>query len=120
MWGAGKQRAGHLYRPKRSLRATRDDLRKGFYGGDGHGTHVWGPVDIAGCWTKAMGEMNAWIAKDLAHEQDGLSGNLMDLVGAEKWTSTGADCLDITDMRSSKTRALTRILALIPMPMPSS
>jgi hypothetical protein len=45
-----------------------------------------------------MGEINAWIAKDLAHEQDGLSGNLVALVGAEKWTSTGADCLDINDM----------------------
>ena len=98
VWGAGKQRAGHLYRPKRNLRATRDDLRKGFYGGDGHGTHEWGPVDIAGCWTKAMGEINAWIAKDLAHEQDGLTGNLVALVGSEKWTSTGADCLGITDM----------------------
>jgi transposase len=98
VWGAGKQRAGHLYRPKRTLRATREDLRLGFYGGAGHGTHEWGPVDIAGCWTKAMGEINSWIAKDLAFEEDGLTGDLLNLAGIDKWTSTEADCLNITDM----------------------
>ena len=73
-------------------------LRRGFYGGQGHGTHEWGPIDIAGCWTKAMGEIDAWIAKDNTHEQDGLSGTLIGLVGIEKLTSTGSDCLGITDM----------------------
>jgi hypothetical protein len=98
VWGGGKQRAAHLYRPGRKLADTRQHLRRGFYGGQGHGTHEWGPIDIAGCWTKAMGEIDAWIAKDTIHEQDGLSGTLIGLVGIEKWTSTGSDCLDISDM----------------------
>ena len=55
-------------------------------------------MDIAGCWTKAMGEINSWIAKDLAFEEDGLTGDLLNLAGIDKWTSTEADCLNITDM----------------------
>jgi hypothetical protein len=56
------------------------------------------PLDIAGCWTHAKGEINAWIAKDKDFEADGLSGDLDNLVGMEQWKATAADCLDIEDM----------------------
>jgi hypothetical protein len=37
-------------------------------------------------------------AKDKGFEADGLSGDLDNLVGMERWTATAADCLDIEDM----------------------
>jgi hypothetical protein len=66
----------------------------GFYVGEGD---VHEPLDIAGCWTHAKGEINAWIAKDKDFEADGLRGDLINLVGMERWTATAADCLDIED-----------------------
>jgi hypothetical protein len=56
------------------------------------------PLDIAGCWAHAKSKFNAWITKDEHFEADGLSGDLNNLVGLEKWTATAADCLDIIDM----------------------
>lgn len=98
VWGGGKQRAGQLYRSKRTLKQTKEHLRTGFYGGAGHGTHVFEPLDIAGCWASALREINAWIARDKTYEVDGLSGDLCNLVGMGKWTLTAEDCLDIKDM----------------------
>jgi hypothetical protein len=67
----------------------------GFYVGEGD---VHEPLDIAGCWARAKGETNAWIAKDKNFEADGLSGDLNNLVGMEqRWTATAADFLDIKD-----------------------
>jgi hypothetical protein len=74
------------------------DLRIGFYGGEGHGTHVHEPLDIAGCWTHAKGKTNACIAKDKGFEANGLNGDLSNWVGMEQWTATAADCLDIKDL----------------------
>jgi transposase len=98
VWGGGKQRAAQLYRPGRNLQRTRDDLRIGFYGGQGHGSNVFQSINIAGCWLKALGEINAWISKDIEHEEDGLTGDLVNLVGVQKWTSTQEDCLDCKDI----------------------
>ena len=77
---------------------TRDHLRTGFYGGQGHGSNVFKVIDIAGCWCTALSEINAWIAKDIEHEEDGLTGDLINLGGVRKWTSTPEDCLDCKDM----------------------
>lgn len=55
-------------------------------------------INIAGCWLKALGEINAWISKDIEHEEDGLTGDLVNLVGVQKWTSTQEDCLDCKDI----------------------
>jgi hypothetical protein len=55
-------------------------------------------LDIAGCWAHAKGEIGAWIAKDKGFEAGGLSGDLNNVIGMEKWTATSADCLDIKDM----------------------
>jgi len=38
VWGVGKQRAGTLYKPKRTLDSTRRHLRRGWYGGKGDGS----------------------------------------------------------------------------------
>jgi hypothetical protein len=62
-----------------------------------HASSVQEPLDIAGCWTHAKGEINAWIAKDKGFEADGLSGDLNNFVGMEQWTATAANCLDIKD-----------------------
>jgi hypothetical protein len=67
----------------------------GFHVGEGD---VHEPLDIAGFWAHAKGEINAWIAKDMDFEADGLSGDLNNLVGMKRWTATAADCLDIKDM----------------------
>jgi hypothetical protein len=63
-----------------------------------HASNVHEPLDIAGCWARAKGEINAWIAKDKGFEADGLSGDLNNFVGMERWTATAADCLDIEDI----------------------
>ena len=98
LWGAAKQRASGMYEPGRNLAQTRLHLRMGFYGGtDTHG-RVWPLVDIAGCYAKAEGEMNRWIAADKSHVADGLHGTITDLKGAGAWTSTPEDCLNITGM----------------------
>ena len=38
VWGVGKQRAGTLYKPGRSLKSTKKHLRRGWYGGKGKTT----------------------------------------------------------------------------------
>jgi hypothetical protein len=63
-----------------------------------HASKVHEPLDIAGSWARANGEINAWIAKDKGFEADGLSGDLNNFVGMKQWTATAADCLDIKNM----------------------
>ena len=101
VWGAGKQRAAHLYFKGRSLEQTRSHLRSGFYGGESHNkSKRWDEVDIAGCWRTAQDEMDKWIKNDLAHVPNGrgLSGSIMDLSGVENWTTSDSSCLNIKDM----------------------
>jgi hypothetical protein len=43
------------------------------------------------------------IAKDKGFEADGLSGDLNNLPGMERWTATAAACLDIKDMKNIAT-----------------
>lgn len=81
---------------------TRAHLRIGFYGGTGHGTHVHERVNIAGCWATALDFMNKWIAKDAEYCDDGLTGDLFDLEGAERWTETPETCVNILDMGVDK------------------
>ena len=75
-----------------------DTTSVGWYGGNTHGTHEHAAVNVAGCWSKAESEINAWIKKDIEHEADGLTGTLVDLVGIEKWTQISDSCLNIDDM----------------------
>ena len=42
--------------------------------------------------------MNKWITVDKDHVDGGLTGTIMDLHGVGNWTTSGDDCLDITDM----------------------
>ena len=70
----------------------------GFYGGKDSQGQTWGPVNIAGCWATAEKEMDKWIAVDKDHVDGGLTGTITDLHGVGNWTTSGADCLDITDM----------------------
>jgi hypothetical protein len=63
-----------------------------------HASNVHEPLDIAGCWAHAKGEIKVWIAKDKGFEADGLSGDLNNFVGMELWKATAADSLDIRDM----------------------
>jgi hypothetical protein len=81
------------------------NLCSGFYVGEGDAHE---PLDIAGCWAHAKGEINAWIAKDKDFEADGLIGDLDSLVGMEQWTATAADCLDIKDMGNIATIKASR------------
>ena len=93
-----------------------------FYGGKDSQGATWGPATIAGCWATAEKEMDKWIAADKDHVDGGLTGTITDLHGvgneleleliqshmAQKpmlrgevgahWITTGAGCLDITDM----------------------
>ena len=88
VWGVGKQRAGTLYKQKRTLKATSRHLRRGWYGGKGKATARFKPCNVRGCWQTAEGEMNKWIANDKAHtEEKGVSGVLGALERAERWTS---------------------------------
>ena len=98
VWGGGKQRAAHMYMAGRTLTVTREHLRLGFYGGPNHEGTVWGPIDVAGCVRHAELAINHWISMDLANQADGLEGDLSDLRGIEKWTSSDARCLSIEDM----------------------
>ena len=98
VWGGGKQRAAHMYMPGRTLTVTREHLRLGFYGGPNHEGTVWGAIDVAGCVRHAEVAINKWISMDLANQADGLEGDLKDLRGIEKWTSSDARCLNIEDM----------------------
>ena len=41
--------------------------------------------------------MNKWIAVDKDHVDGGLTGTIMDLHGVGNWTTSGDDCLDITE-----------------------
>ena len=101
VWGAGKQRVAWGYFGSRNLEETRNQLRIGFYGGvigEGNRERKHSKVDIAGCWKKAKGELNAWISKDCENiGVSGLSGDLDNLVGASNWTNSTDDCLDIQD-----------------------
>jgi hypothetical protein len=90
-----------MYFSGRDLDDTRYHLRMGFYGGGDDSGTTWGAVNIAGCWTKAEGETNRWIAVDKDHIDGGLTGTITDLHGVENWTTSVADCLDITDMECS-------------------
>jgi hypothetical protein len=87
-----------------------------------HASNVHEPFDIAGCWARAKGVINAWIAKDKGFEADGLSGDLVNLVGMERWTTTAADCLDIKDMGNIATIEAddlnSKLLARIPILTP--
>ena len=101
IWGVAKQRATWSYSGKRTLRQTHDQLRVGFYGGTigtGHHKHTYEKANVAGCWETAKKELNLWISKDAAHNQNGLTGTLDNLGGVSHWTKTADDCLDIQDM----------------------
>ena len=98
VWGVGKQRAGTLYTKGRTLLDTRTHLRWGWYGG-GTTTRKFAPCNIRGCWETALKEMQKWIDNDMKYTQGkGVSGNLGALEGAERWTSSTPDVLDIKDM----------------------
>ena len=70
----------------------------GFYGGKDSQGQTWGPANIAGCWAPAEKEMNKWIAAGMGQPDGSLTGAITDLHGVGNWTTSGADCLDITDM----------------------
>ena len=58
-----------------------------------------------GCCETAEREMNEWISKDkLYTNQKGVCGNLGELEGAERWTQTSEDCLNIDDIEGIDTR----------------
>lgn len=98
VWGVGKQRAGTMYTKKRTLLETRTHLRWGWYGG-GTSTRKFDPCNVNGCWLTAVKEMQKWIDHDKEHTGGkGVSGKLGALEGAERWTSSAADDLDIKDM----------------------
>ncbi len=98
VWGGGKQRAAHMYEPGRNLVLTREHLRLGFYGGHNYEGAVWNPIDVSGCVRHVIGAINAWVSCDLKNQADGLVGDLSDLRGIEKWTSSDMRCLNIEDM----------------------
>ena len=104
VWGVGKQRAGTLYKPGRSLEETREHLRRGWYGGVGSGTKIFSPCNVRGCWETARTEMNMWLALDRKCNDGagggkiGVSGVMGGLIGAEVWTSSDANTLEISDM----------------------
>ena len=50
------------------------------------------------CWETAEREINGWLSQDTKYNTGDISGTVRDLVGAENWTSTKDDCLDIGDM----------------------
>jgi hypothetical protein len=74
------------------------DLRIGFCGVEGHVSNVHTPLDIAGYWAHAKGEIDAWIAKDKGFEADGLSGDLNNFVEMEQRTAIAAESLNIRDI----------------------
>lgn len=98
LWGAAKQRAATMYFPGRNMATTKLHLRLGFYGGNNNNGRHWGPVNIAGCWNTAKAELNKWISLDRKYVEDGLSGDLDNLLGVEAWTSSPSTCLNIQDM----------------------
>ena len=49
-------------------------------------------------YSKAEGEINKWIAKDISHGEGGLHGTIGDSEGWEAWTASPRDCLNIQDM----------------------
>jgi hypothetical protein len=104
VWGIGKQRAGTLYKPGRNLEQTRADLRSGWYGGLGSGTKIFEPCYVRGCWETAKREMNTWIAMDKSNNDGrdggrvGVTGELGQLEGGERWTGSSDTCLSIDDM----------------------
>jgi putative lipase involved disintegration of autophagic bodies len=49
-----------------------------------HASNVHEPLDIAGCWAHAKGEINAQIAKDIGFEGDGLSDDLNNFAETEQ------------------------------------
>ena len=79
VWGVGKQRAGTLYKPGRSLKSTKKHLRRGWYGGKGKTTARFEACNVRGCWETAEGVMGS-------------------LEGAERWTESIEECLSIQDM----------------------
>ena len=99
-WGVGKQWAGNLYFPGRTREATREHLRRGWYGGE---SHVRGedfePCNVPGCVRVAYDEMDSWVATDAAHNEGGLEGSVCgELSNISRWTDSADDCLDIQDM----------------------
>jgi len=59
---------------------------------------VLGPGDYGPVFPPAEKEMNKWIAVDKDHVDGGLTWTVTDLHGVGNWTTSGAKCLDITDM----------------------
>ena len=72
---------------------TKEHLRRGWYGGVGSAGQVWAECNVKGCWEKAKGEINSWIAKDAENnpEGEGLSGDLEKLSGAKEWMLQGIE-----------------------------
>jgi len=104
VWGVGKQRAGNLYYPGRTLETTREHLRRGWYGG---ASHIRGEdfelCDVPGCVRVAYKEMDNWVATDKEHNEGGLVGSVCgELSNISRWTDSADDCLDIQDMEYSE------------------
>ena len=99
VWVVGKQRAGTLYKPGRSLKSTKKHLRRGWYGGKGKTTARFEACNVRGCWETAEREMNKWISNDKKYTNDkGVSGVMGSLEGAERWTESVEEYLSIQDM----------------------
>jgi hypothetical protein len=71
----------------------------GFYAGEGACEVTYmSPSTSQGAGPVPKGKISAWIVKDEGFKADGLSGDLDNFVGMERWTATAADCLHIKDM----------------------
>jgi hypothetical protein len=59
---------------------------------------------VRGCWETAKREMNTWIAMDKSNNDGrdggrvGVTGELGQLEGGERWTGSSDTCLSIDDM----------------------
>ena len=98
VWGVGKQRAATLYKPGRTMKETKEHLRRGWYGGVGSADEVWAECNVAGCWRTAMGEIDQWIAKDnVVNPGQGVTGNLANLGGVQEWMMQDLGADEVTE-----------------------
>lgn len=92
-WGVGKQRAGIMYTPGRTLEQVKGHLRMGWYGapkGEWHDNKERPGVNCGSLVRRSEEAVDHWIAKDIEHNEVGLTGSLKDLGNIDKWTDTGA------------------------------
>ena len=91
-WGGGKQRAGIMYKPGRTLEQVKVHLRNGWYGAPKKSWHDGKKRDALNCADlirRSDGAVNAWIAKDIKYNENGLTGTLSNLGNVSEWTDTG-------------------------------